>query len=51
MGAEFLYSFDKRQRALARAVHLKLNWQERCLPLSRIRCPTLDNPGSRPGWL
>ena len=25
MGAEFLYSFDKRQRALARAVHLKLN--------------------------
>ncbi|MGO9515782.1 MAG: type II toxin-antitoxin system VapC family toxin [Candidatus Korobacteraceae bacterium] len=25
MGAEFVYSFDKRQRALARAVHLKLN--------------------------
>jgi len=25
MGAEFLYSFDKRQRALAHAVQLKLN--------------------------
>jgi len=25
MGAESLYSFDKRQRGLARAVHLKLN--------------------------
>ena len=25
MGADRLYSFDKRQRALARAVHLKLN--------------------------
>ena len=25
MGAEFLYSFDKQQRKLARAVHLKVN--------------------------
>ena len=25
MGAEFLYSFDKQQRNLARAVHLKVN--------------------------